>query len=91
MVLDQWHTGFDPLRERITKHHLWALLPHLPFPLWNKQVLEGVANTIGRFIAVEADFLLDFDKRVTRVLVELDVSSGLLAEVEILCGERLII
>ena len=64
LVLNRWHTGFDPLRERITKRHLWALLPQLPFPLWNKKVLEGVANSIGRFVAVEMDFHLAFDKWV---------------------------
>ena len=67
------------------------MLPHLPFPLWNKNVLEGIANSIGRFVAVETDFLLAFDKMIARVLVELDVSLGLPAEVEILCGECLFI
>ena len=91
LVLDRWHTQFDPLKERITKRHLWVLLPHLPFPLWNKNVLEGIANTIGRFVAVETDFLLAFDKRVARILVEMDVSLGLPADVEVLYGERLFI
>ena len=91
LVLDRWHPRFDPLKEKIVKRHLWVLLPHLPFPLWNKNVLEGIANTIGRFVAVETDFLLVFDKRVAKVLVEMDVSSGLPADVEVLCGERLFI
>ena len=47
LVLDRWHTWFDPLRERISKRHLWVMLPHLPFPLWKKNVLEGIANSIG--------------------------------------------
>ena len=33
LVLGHWHTHFDPLRERVTKRHLWVLLPSLPFPL----------------------------------------------------------
>ena len=91
LVLDHWHTSFDPLRERISKRHLWVMLPHLPFPLWNKNVLEGIANSIGWFVAIETNFLLDFDKRVARVLVEMDVSLGLPADVEVLCGECLFI
>ena len=47
LVLGRWHSKFDPLRERISKHHLWVLLPHLPFPLWSRQILEGTGNTIG--------------------------------------------
>ena len=75
----------------ITKQHLWVLLPHLPFPLWNQHVLEGIANTIGRFVVVDDDFHLTFDKRITRVLFELDISLGLPTEVDILCNERLMI
>ena len=74
LVLNRWHSHFDPLRERITKRHLWTLLPQLPFPLWNKKVLEGIANSIGRFVDVDPDFHLAYDKRMARVLVELDVS-----------------
>ena len=53
LVLDRWHVHFDPLRERVKKRHLWALLLSLPFPLWNRSLLEGIGNTIGRFVAVE--------------------------------------
>ena len=91
LVLGCWHPRFDPLQERITKRHLWVQLPHLPFPLWNKHVLEGIANTINRFVVVEADFHLAFDKKIACVLVELDISLGLPVEVEILCGERLLV
>ena len=87
LVLGCWHTHFDPLRERVTKRHLWVLLPSLPFPLLSKSILEGIANTVGRFVAVDDDFHLTFDKRMARVLVEMDVSHGLPAEVEILCKE----
>ena len=73
------------------KRHLWVLMPHLPFPLWNVNILKGIENKIGRYVAVDEDFHLTFDKRVARVLVELDVSHGLPAEVEILCKDRLLV
>ena len=91
MVLDRWHSKFDPLRERIVKRHLWVLLSHLPFPLWIRTILEGIGNTIGRFVFVEDEFQQVYDKRVAKILVEFDISMGLLVEVEILCGERLLI
>ena len=47
LVLGRWHAHFDPLMERVTKHHLWLLLPSLPFPLWHKSILEAIANTVG--------------------------------------------
>ena len=85
LVLGIWHVHFDPLRERVMKHHLWVLLPSLPFPLWSKGILEGIANTIGRFVSIEEDFHLIFDERMAKVLVGIDISSGLPAEIKILC------
>ena len=91
LVLDRWHANFDPARERIRKRHLWTLLPGLPFPLWNRSLLEGVGNTIGRFVALDEDFMNSYDKRLAKILVEIDISRGLPADVEILCKDRLFI
>lgn len=91
LVLDRWHSHFDPARERIKKCHLWTLLPGLPFQLWNRTILEGIGNTIGHFVAVEDDLLNVYDKRIARILVEMDTSKGLPAEIEILCRDRVFI
>ena len=53
---------FDLLREWVVKRHLWVFLPVLPFPLWSRDFLEGLANTLGRFMAVEEDFQRIYDK-----------------------------
>ena len=90
LVLSKWHTSFDPLHERVVKHHLWVLLPALPFPLWNIDVFIGLTNTLGRFVVVEKDFHLIFDKHMAWVLVELDISSGLLLEINIVCNDKVI-
>ena len=90
LVLDRWHIHFDPHRERVKKRHLWVILPGLPFPLWNRDVMEGIGDTIGRFVAVEDDFLHTFDKRMAKILVEMDLSIGLPAEIDIICQERII-
>ena len=89
LVLDHWHVHFDPLRERIKKRHLWVLLPGLPFPLWSCALLEGVGNTPGHFVTIEEDFMRAYDKRMAKILMEMDISMGLPAKVEILCQERL--
>ena len=61
-VLNHWHTDFNLLTERVTIQNLWVLLPTLPFPLWNKYILMGLANSIGRFVSLEKEFHLLFDK-----------------------------
>ena len=53
LVLDRWHPHFDPLKERVVKRHLWVLLPHLPFPLWNKEFLISISKSLGRFVALQ--------------------------------------
>ena len=90
LVLSHWHTSFDPIKERVIKHHIWVLLPSLPFPLQNKEFLIGLAKSLGRFVALEKDFHLIFDKRTAGVLVELYVSNGLLPYIDIVCGDLII-
>ena len=65
-------------------------MPALPFPLWSKDILTAIANTIGRFVALDKYFHTTFDKRTAKVLVELDVSRGLLPEIEIDCNSVVI-
>ena len=52
--------------------------------------MEGIGNTIGRFVVVEDDFLHTYDKWMAKILVEMDLISRLLTEIEILCLERII-
>ena len=90
LVLSRWHFGFDPLTEKVTIRHLWVLLPAFPFPLWSKDILTSLANSLGRFVALEKDFHLQFDKRTAKVLVELEISRGLILEVDIIFGSLVI-
>ena len=89
LVLDLWHVHFDPLREHIKKRHMWVLLPSLPFPLWSRTVLEGVGNSLGCFVAIEEDFMHAYDKQMAKILIELDLTTGLPTEIEIFCQDRL--
>ena len=50
--------------------------------------MEGIGNTIGRFVAIEDNFQHTFDKRMDKILVEMDLVSSLPADIEILCLER---
>ena len=47
-------------------------------------------NLLGRFVALEKDFDLIFYKRVAKILVEVDITKGLIPEIEIVCGEDII-
>jgi hypothetical protein len=60
-----------------------VLLPSLPLQLWNLKSLEAVGNSIGRFLNIDETTLRSPDKRMAKVLVEVDVHAGLLEVLEI--------
>jgi hypothetical protein len=60
-----------------------VLLPGLPLQLWNKRALEALGNDLGRFIAVDEQALKSPDKRLCKVLVEINLHAGLSETIEI--------
>ena len=84
LVLSRWHVGFDPQHEKLVKRHLWVILPDFPVHHWNLKGFMGKANAPGKFILMEDNQLLGFERVSPRVLVESDVIEGLLAELEVL-------
>jgi hypothetical protein len=50
---------------------------------WNAKALEAIGNVLGRFIKVDEQSLNAPDRRMGKVLVELDIHSGLLESLEI--------
>ena len=61
-----------------------------PYPLWNKDILVALANLIGHFVALEKDFHLIFDKWMAKVLVEVDITKGLIPEIDTVSGDQVI-
>ena len=51
--------------------------------LWLKDVLKVVTNKLGNFIALDKDFVFVEDKRMSRVLVELDLIEVMQVDIEI--------
>jgi hypothetical protein len=82
-MLKRWRVRFDPSTEYFSYRHLWVLLPGLPLQLWNVKALEAIGNELGRFIKVDEIALQSQDKRMAKVLVEVDIHAGLLESLEI--------
>jgi hypothetical protein len=59
------------------------LLSGLPLQWWNKRALTEIANGLGQFLMVDDEALLAMDKRMCRVLVEIDIHIGLPEVVEL--------
>jgi hypothetical protein len=60
-----------------------VLLPSLPLQLWNHRALEAVENCIGHFIGVDEAALSSNDKRMEKILVEVDLHADLSEVLEI--------
>jgi hypothetical protein len=83
LMIKRWRFGFNPTTEYFSFRHLWVLLPNLPLQLWNHRALKAIGNCLGRFIGVDEDVLLSSDKRMAKILVEVDTHAGLSEVLEI--------
>ena len=90
-MLKRWRVSFDPTIDYFRYRHLWVLLLGLPLHFWNAKALEAIRNYLGKFIMVDDEALLASDKKIGRVLVEIDIHAGLLESLEIVwSGHHLI-
>jgi hypothetical protein len=60
-----------------------VLLPGLPLHFWNDEALTAIANTLGKFIALDPLSASGHSRKLGRVLVEIDITSGLPESLEI--------
>lgn len=88
LFLKRWHVNFDPLKESQGIRHLWMLIPGLPIELWSEELIMGLANAVGKFIRFDKHNRCGMDRRVAKVMVEMDMRPGLPAEVEVVWGSR---
>jgi hypothetical protein len=83
LMLKRWCLSFNPTTKYFSFRHIWVLLPSLPLQMWNLKALEAVGNAIGHFLKIDDADLLSLDKRMAKVLVEVDIHEGLLEVLEI--------
>ncbi|KAG5562101.1 hypothetical protein RHGRI_004973 [Rhododendron griersonianum] len=53
LVLKDWHTMMQPVKEQPSHIPVWVRLHNLPLELWNQECLSRVASTIGRPLYVD--------------------------------------
>jgi hypothetical protein len=77
LMLKRWRLSFNPSTEYFSYRHIWVLLPGLPLQFWNLQALELIGSSLGRFLTVDQASLAKSDRKMAKILVELDVHAGL--------------
>jgi hypothetical protein len=75
LMIKRWRVSFDPALDYFRFRHFWVLLSGLSLHFWHIKALEAIGNTIGKFISADLGALQATDKRICRVLVEIDIHS----------------
>jgi hypothetical protein len=88
LMIKRWHVSLNPHSEYFSKRHLWVLLPGLPLHFWNESTLRSIGDSLGTFISVDNATLRAPDRKVNKVLVELDIHGGLHESLDIVWRER---
>ena len=63
---------------KLAKRHRWVILSGFPLHCWNLKGFMVVVNSIGKFILIEEEHLMGFERKAPQVLVEIDLEEGLL-------------
>lgn len=83
LMLKRWRLAFNPDTEYFPHRHLWVLLPGLPLHLWNKEAIRAIGDSLGKFISFDSASLMGSSRKMTKILVEIDITAGLLENLEI--------
>jgi hypothetical protein len=83
LMLKRWRLAFNPDTEYFQHRHIWVLLPDLPLHLWNDAALTEIGNSLGTFIALDPQQFNGPWRKMGRVLVAMDITTGLPETLEI--------
>lgn len=83
LMVKPWFSGFNPSIDSFNEIPIWVRLPNLPLHLWTDSLLEEVGEALGEFLMIDKDSFQIYHSTYARILVNIDVSKGLPAELEI--------
>jgi hypothetical protein len=83
LMLKRWRLAFNPDTDYFQLRHLWVLLPGLPLHFWNEEAFRAIGNSLGKLISLDSPSRSGSSRLLGRVLVEIDISTGLPETLEI--------
>jgi hypothetical protein len=87
-MLKRWRLAFNPDSDYFQHRHLWVLLPGLPLHFWNEGSLKAIGNSLGQFISLDTQSLKSPSRIMGRILVAIDITTGLQDKLEIIWRGR---
>jgi len=86
MLLKPWSPMFDASRERVDIIPIWVRLPGLPPYYWEEKFFKSIGNKIGEFVEADNSYLDTRQRKMARILVNINVREGLGEEVDLVFG-----
>jgi len=77
LLLKVWHSTFNPSTESFTTMPIWIRLPNLALQFW----FDAIGNLLGSFLTIDVDTSKFAHTTFTHILVQLDTSKNLLADI----------
>ena len=84
--MKRWTPLFDLCTERYDTLPIWVKMSNLPFEFWSLDFFKLVGNSLGTFLEANLSFLHSSVCCLGKILVLLDISKGLVADLMISKG-----
>lgn len=87
VLMKRWNPLFDPSRENLTYGPVWVRLPGLPLEFWSDDIFKIIGDKLGSFVDADRSYEVSGRMTVARIMVNLDSSEGLSAELNLVYGD----
>ena len=77
VLMKPWTPLFDASKERVDIIPIWVKLPALPLHFWDLYHFRRIGDILGTFLEADLSFLETKEKKVARILVNLNIREGL--------------
>lgn len=77
LFVTPWFPGFDVNSMVVSKTSIWVRVHNLPLPFWHHLVLEGIGNSLGRFLKLDRERMEKWIFTFARICVEMDLRKDL--------------
>jgi hypothetical protein len=76
-MIKRWTHLFNPEKEHFRFRHLWVLMSGCPLDFWNLEAFKAMGDALGKFLHVDVTLLSGQDRRIGKIMVEIDLQKGL--------------
>ncbi|KAL8161101.1 hypothetical protein V2J09_012590 [Rumex salicifolius] len=77
LLIKEWSSDFDPLRDSITTTPVWIRISGIPMVFYHRTIIKGIASTVGHPVRIDATTLRFERGRFARVCVVVDLRKPL--------------